>query len=92
MHTIKPIDKEIIVKSANNMDIIVSIEEHSKIGGLGSHIASVILEERLDIKYLQIALPDTFIHIVGSQNYLREVYGLTPVQISAKILNFIKKE
>lgn len=89
MHTIKPIDREIIVKSANNMDIIVSIEEHSKIGGLGSHIASVILEERLNIKYLQIALPDTFIHTVGSQNYLREIYGLTPVQISAKILNFI---
>jgi transketolase len=91
MHTIKPVDREIIVKSANNMDIIVSIEEHSKIGGLGSHIANVILEERLNTKYLQIALPDTFIHIVGSQNYLREIYGLTPVQISAKILNFIKK-
>jgi len=91
MHTIKPIDREIIVKSANNMDIIVSIEEHNKIGGLGSHIASVILEERLNIKYLQIALPDKFIHTIGSQNNLREVYGLTSVQISAKILNFIKK-
>ena len=91
MHTIKPIDREIIVKSANNMDIIVSIEEHSKIGGLGSRIASVILEEKLNTKYLQIALPDTFVHIVGSQNYLREIYGLTPDQISVKILNFIKK-
>lgn len=91
MHTIKPIDRETIIKCANDSNIIVSIEEHSKIGGLGSHIASVILEERLNIKYLQIALPDIFIHIVGSQNYLREIYGLTPVQISAKILNFIKK-
>ena len=91
MHTIKPIDREIIIKCATDNNVIVSIEEHNKIGGLGSHIASVILEERLNTKYLQIALPDTFVHIVGSQNYLREIYGLTPVQISAKILNFIKK-
>lgn len=38
-----------------------------------------------------MALPDTFVHIFGSQNYLREIYGLTPVQISGKILNFIEK-
>ena len=91
MHTIKPIDRKTIIKCANDNNVIISVEEHSKIGGLGSHIASVIFEERLNIKYLQIALPDTFIHIVGCQNYLREIYGLTPVQISAKILNFIKK-
>jgi len=91
MHTIKPIDREIIVKSANNTDIIVSIEEHSKIGGLGSHIASVIFEERLNIEYLQIALPDEFIHTVGSQNYLKKLYGLTPHQIARKILDFYKR-
>jgi len=91
MHTIKPIDREIIVKSANNMDVIVSIEEHSKIGGLGSHIAIVIFEERLNVKYLQIALPDKFIHTVGSQNYLKKLYGLTHEQIARKILDFYKR-
>lgn len=91
MHTIKPIDREIIKKCDSENSTIISIEEHSKIGGLGSHIASVIFEERLNIKYLQIALPDKFIHIVGSQNYLQKIYGLTPVQISGKILNFIEK-
>ncbi len=89
MHTIKPIDRETIIKCANDSNVIISIEEHSKIGGLGSQVASVIFEERLNNKYLQIALPDTFVHIVGSQNYLREIYGLTPFQISTKILSFI---
>lgn len=91
MHTIKPIDREIIIKCATDTNVIVSIEEHSKIGGLGSHIASVIFEERLNIKYLQIALPDKFIHIVGSQNYLKKIYGLTPTQIVSKILDFYKR-
>ncbi len=91
MHTIKPIDREIIIKCATDTSVIVSIEEHSKIGGLGSHIASVIFEERLNIEYLQIALPDKFIHIVGSQNYLKKLYGLTPAQIARKILDFYKR-
>lgn len=91
MHTIKPIDRDTIIKYATETNVIVSIEEHSKIGGLGSHIADVITEEMLRVKLLKIALPDEFIHTVGSQNYLKKLYELTPDQIAKKILDFYKK-
>jgi len=92
MHTVKPIDRETIVGSANDTNMIVSIEEHSKIGGLGSHISDVITEEGLKFRFLKLALPDAFIHTVGSQSYLRKVYGLTPDKIARKILDFCRRE
>ena len=92
MHTLKPLDREIIIKSSNNTShMIVSIEEHSRIGGLGSHIADVIAEENLNVKLLKIALPDKFIHHVGSQAYLKGIYDLSSEQITAKILNSYKR-
>lgn len=86
MHTLKPIDEVIIIKSAKNSKIIASIEEHSKIGGLGSAIANILVENSINTKFLKFALPDNFIHIVGNRNYLREHYGLLPNQIAEKIM------
>lgn len=92
MHTIKPIDREIIVECANDTNTIVSLEEHSEKGGLGSRIAEIITQYGLKVKFLKLALPDAFIHIVGSQTYLRKVYGLVPDQITKRILDIYKRE
>ena len=59
IHTIKPIDADIIVKSASKTGKVVTVEEHSVIGGLGGAVAEV-LSEQCPTKMLRIGVKDTF--------------------------------
>lgn len=86
MHTVKPIDEKLIADISKKCSVIVSLEEHSVIGGLGSAISNLITERRLGSRLIKIALPDKYIDIVGEQDDLRYYYGLTATQISRKIL------
>lgn len=87
MHTIKPIDREMIINCVNTTKRIVTLEEHSIIGGLGSAVAEVILQEGLlPQKFKMIGLESKFSTIVGSQDYLRRINKLD----TDSILNQIK--
>ena len=59
MHTIKPIDREIIIKCAKETKKLISIEDHNIIGGLGSAIAEVLVEE-WPTKLIRLGVKDTF--------------------------------
>ena len=59
MHTIKPIDKDIIVKCAKETKKIITIEDHSIIGGLGSAVCEV-LTEKYPCKVIRMGIKDTF--------------------------------
>ena len=59
MHTIKPIDEEMIIKCAKETKKLVSVEDHSVIGGIGSAIADVLIEE-YPCKLTKIGINDTF--------------------------------
>ena len=85
--TVKPIDKETILKCAKNCKIIVTIEEHNIFGGFGSAVAEVLSEKNNHAKLLRFGLPDTYAMVVGSQKYLRNYYGLTADKIVEKIVN-----
>ena len=89
MHTIKPMDRELIKGLTRERTLLVSIEEHSTYGGLGMQIANVIVEENLPAKLIKFAIDDCFVNVVGDQEYLREKYGLGAYQISKKILGQI---
>ena len=82
MSTIKPIDQDIIIKAAKETKGIVTAEEHSIIGGLGSAVAEVVGENH-PTKVLRIGTMDTFGES-GNGNDLLEKYGLT-------VENIIKK-
>ena len=82
MHTVKPIDRELIVDLASRCRKIATIEEHSIIGGLGAAAASVVVDEDLDVRLRQFALPDAYEHVAGSQDYLRRKHGLTAEHIA----------
>lgn len=85
MHTIKPLDDHAVATAAKT-GVIVTIEEHSAIGGLGSAVAESIARQGLgNVRHLVIAAPDAFSHVVGSQQYLRERAGLTPATIANDI-------
>ena len=59
IHTIKPIDKEIIIKSAKETEKLISIEEHSVIGGLGTAISEV-LTDKYPAKLIRLGMKDCF--------------------------------
>lgn len=81
MHTLKPIDENLIVKSARNTKVLVTLEEHSVIGGLGSIVSEVLIGSHLVIPFHKIAVPDRFTKEIGSQEYMRGKNGLGKKQI-----------
>jgi transketolase len=75
MHTVKPIDKTAILNAARETGAIISVEEHSIVGGLGSAIAEILAEEQLAVPFRRIGLQDIFSGI-GTQEQLWEKYGM----------------
>ncbi|MBE5917892.1 MAG: transketolase family protein [Pseudobutyrivibrio ruminis] len=87
IHTIKPIDSDIIVKSAAKTGKVVTVEEHSIIGGLGGAVAEV-LSEQCPTKMLRIGVRDTFGES-GPAVKLLEKYELDAAGIYKQIKEFI---
>ena len=79
IHTIKPIDAEIIVKAAKETGALVTAEEHNILGGLGSAVAEVV-GENAPAPVLRVGMKDTYGHS-GTVPALLEAYGLTPAAI-----------
>ena len=88
IHTIKPIDEELIIKAAKETGVIVTAEEHSIIGGLGSAVAEVV-SENCPVPVLRVGVKDTFGES-GKPNELLEKYGLTSNDIVNKVKEVIK--
>lgn len=74
IHTIKPIDRELIVKCAKETKRIITIEDHSIIGGLGSAVCEVLAEE-YPTKVTRLGMKDTF-GKSGKAEKLLEYFGL----------------
>lgn len=89
MHTIKPLDESPITTAMQAGLPIVTVEEHSVIGGLGSAVAEVLSEESTDSKLLRIGVDDFFPE-VGSYDYVLQQVGLTAESVADRIANFVK--
>lgn len=83
IHTIKPIDREILINAAKKTGAIVTAEEHSVIGGLGSAVSEVLCEE-YPVPVLKVGVQDVFGES-GKPNELLEKYGLTSKNIIEKV-------
>lgn len=79
IHTIKPIDRELVVASARKTGRVVTIEEASVVGGLGTAVAEVLSEE-CPTKMRRIGMPDIF-GTSGAGGQLLDAYGLTAEHI-----------
>ena len=75
MHTIKPIDKEAIVKAAKTTGKILTVEDHNVLGGLGSRVADVLMEEGVPAQMKKIGVPDCFAEL-GYPEELYPYYGM----------------
>jgi len=83
--TIKPIDKDIIIRAAEETDLLFSVEDHSIIGGLGSAVSEV-LTEYSPSRLVRIGLNDEFPES-GPPTDLYEKYGLSSSQISTRVID-----
>lgn len=76
MHTVKPLDTELINGLIDEGIPMVTLEEHNLIGGLGSAVAEIVAESGKAVYFKRMGLPDSFCHLIGKQDYLREKFGL----------------
>jgi transketolase len=93
-HTVKPLDEDVVVEHASHARLVVTVEEGVAIGGFGSAITDVLVNELGQSlpRIVRIALPDAFPHKYGMQNDLLEIYGLMPHQIAASVTKALTKE
>ncbi|MFA7709779.1 MAG: transketolase C-terminal domain-containing protein [Candidatus Neomarinimicrobiota bacterium] len=90
MHTLKPIDEQVILKAVEETHIIITVEEHTVFGGLGSAVSEVLMKYNYyPKKFLSIGLKEGFSSIVGSQKYLRKRYNMDAQSIYNQIKSLL---
>lgn len=82
---IKPINEKLIISLVSKFKNIFTLEEHSIIGGFGSTIANLLVEHNIHVRLVKFALPDSYLHISGSIDYLLDKSGLGIDEITHKI-------
>ena len=88
MHTIKPIDREEIIKN-KNFKLHVCVEEHNVIGGLASAISEVKCEESIFVKQINLGVNDQYSKS-GSYKFMLDYYNLSAKRIANKVIKEIK--
>lgn len=83
MHTIKPLDEELVLKAAKETGCIVTSEEHSVLGGLGGAVCE-LLSEKCPVPVVRHGVNDTFGRS-GTAAAVLEYYGLTPEGLAEKV-------
>jgi transketolase len=91
MHTLKPLDSAALLDAARETRAIVTLEEHSVIGGLGSAVAELLAEtDEVKVAFKRIGIPPFFSPHVGSQEYMRAQHGLTEESVMTSIMSLLR--
>ncbi|MGH2363545.1 MAG: transketolase family protein, partial [Chloroflexota bacterium] len=85
MHTVKPLDEALLRTAFTNFALVITVEEHSRNGGLGGAVAEWLADQSFHGRLLRIGTTDRFLHEAGDQQYAREIFGLTPEAIAGRI-------
>jgi transketolase len=88
IHTLKPIDKTVILESSFKTRKVMTVEEHSVINGLGSAVSDILIKEN-PVKMRMIGIEDCFPIVGQSYEGLLNYYGLTGPKIAQSIKNFL---
>lgn len=90
MPSIKPLDEKLVLDLGKSMEGVFTLEEHSKIGGLGSAVSEALAEGRLNPIFKRFGSLDRFNKITGSQIFMREQNGLSAEEITKEITSFFR--
>jgi transketolase len=82
MHTIKPLDENVLARAAQETRAIITVEEHSVNGGMGEACAAVLMQRRLYVPFKIVGLPDEYT-VTGSQSEIFNHYGISPAGLAA---------
>jgi transketolase len=87
--TVKPLPLEAVDDAADHTRAVVTLEEHSVIGGFGAAVAEHLAERSARVSFRRFGAPDTFAATCGDQAYYREESGLTPARIAAEVTTLL---
>lgn len=88
MHTVKPLDTDAICSAAQETGLIMTLEEHTVLGGLGGAVAEVVAEMRVATPVKRFGLQDTFAWEVGQYEELKKHYGMS----AEAMVEYVKRE
>lgn len=88
MHTVKPLDREAVIKSARKCKAIITVEEHSIHGGLGEACASLLMEERIFKAFKIVGFPDEET-VAGTQIEIFQHYGISGEGLSEAAMKLL---
>lgn len=91
IHTIKPLDEELIMDRARRQRAVFVLEEHNVMGGLGESIARIVCELEGTKKpiFKCFGVPDQYNHLAGSQEFMRNCFGLNAENITENIIELL---
>ena len=90
MHTIKPLDYELIAQTVVSCKVVITVEEHSVYGGLGEACASFLLQNNFYVPFKIVGIPDEYT-VTGSQNEIFNHYGISANGLSTTALELLKR-
>lgn len=85
MHTVKPIDAGALTDLARRCPTLATLEEHNRIGGLGSAVAETLADAGVSVRLRRFGIADCFCTRAGSQDHLRRSLGLAADQIAGEL-------
>ncbi len=91
LHTLKPLDENLIKDCAQKYKAIFTLEEHNIIGGFGSAVNEVLAEVKYGGLFKKIGIPNCYSRYIGGPSYLLKKFGLDPKNIANLVLEKAKK-
>jgi transketolase len=86
LHTVKPLDEALLQEAFGRFAVIATLEEHSRLGGLGGAVAEWLTDQPArTVRLLRLGVEDAFLHKACDQDTAREEFGLTPAAIAGRI-------
>jgi len=91
-HTVKPLDEAYLRTVFDRLEVVATVEEHSRLGGFGASVAEWLSEQDPQpAALLRFGTADRFIHGAADQGYAREVYGLTAGRLAEAIVDRVQR-
>ena len=90
MHTIKPLDTDVLLDAVRDTKVLVTVEEHSVFGGLGEACASILMQHGISLPFKIVGIPDEYT-VTGSQLEIFDYYGISVDGLVSTALELLKK-
>jgi transketolase len=87
MHTVKPMDKDAILRAAKETPLIITLEEHTVIGGLGGAVAEILADAGAATRLKRLGLQDVFAVMSGSRQDFRNRFGFSAEAVVKEVLD-----